>query len=198
MPWIQQIPIDQATGLLKRLFDDTLQRAGRIWNIVHIMSLNPPALRDSIRFYVTLMHEESGISRVQRELLATVVSGELHCRYWLQSHAHDLREEVEDQFEDPSKADAFVESVARDWRTASLSPADRALCEFAIKVTRRQNKMSPNDLDRLRSHGFEDTAIHDAVQVIGYFNYITRVADALGVEPETFIRPWGKDTDADR
>jgi alkylhydroperoxidase family enzyme len=52
--------------------------------------------------------------------------------------------------------------------------------------------MVPADLDTLREHGFSDRAIHDAVQVIGYFNYITRVADALGVEPEDFIEPWGE------
>lgn len=51
--------------------------------------------------------------------------------------------------------------------------------------------MTPDDLDVLRTHGFDDRAIHDAVQVIGYFNYITRLADALGVEPEDFIEPWG-------
>ena len=52
--------------------------------------------------------------------------------------------------------------------------------------------MVPDDLDALRAHGLDDRAIHDAVQVIAYFNYITRVADALGVEPEDFIRPWGE------
>ena len=56
------------------------------------------------------------------------------------------------------------------------------------------------DVDALRGHGFDDRAIHDAVQVIGYFNYITRVADGLGIEPEDFIRPWGqprKETSSD-
>jgi alkylhydroperoxidase family enzyme len=52
--------------------------------------------------------------------------------------------------------------------------------------------MSPADLDALRVQGLNDRAIHDAVQVISYFNYINRVADALGVEPEDFIQPWGK------
>ncbi|MDX1645642.1 MAG: hypothetical protein R3304_00755 [Longimicrobiales bacterium] len=51
--------------------------------------------------------------------------------------------------------------------------------------------MGPEDVDRLRDHGFDDRAVHDAVQVVAYFNYITRVADGLGVEPEDFIRPWG-------
>lgn len=89
------------------------------------------------------------------------------------------------------EADAFVHAVAGDWRRAPLSDDDRVLCELAAKLTHRQGEMSPADLDVLRAHGFGDRGIHDAVQVIGYFNYITRVADALGVEPESFIEPWG-------
>lgn len=80
-----------------------------------------------------------------------------------------------------------------DWRTAPLSVADRALCEFASKLTKRQKEMSPDDLDTLRSHGFDDHAIHDAVQVIASFSYWTRIADGLGIDPEEFIRPWGDD-----
>lgn len=94
-------------------------------------------------------------------------------------------------------ADAFVHAVVRDWRSAPLTPADRALCAFAAKLTLDQHAMSPADLAVLREVGFNDRAIHDAVQVIGYFNYITRVADALGVEPETFIQPWGGDGTTD-
>lgn len=93
---------------------------------------------------------------------------------------------------EPEEADAFVHAVARDWRTAPLNPADRALCEFAAKLTHRQQEMTPGDLETLRAQGFDDRAVHDAVQVVAYFNYITRVADALGVEPEDFIPPWGE------
>lgn len=109
----------------------------------------------------------------------------------MQAHAHDLRAEVPTLFDDEKQADAYVHAVVRNWREAPLSEADRALCEFAAKLTHEQQQLSPADLDRLRANGFEDQAIHDAVQVIAYFNYITRVADALGVEPEEFIEPWG-------
>ncbi len=93
---------------------------------------------------------------------------------------------------DAEEADAFVHAVVRDWRTAPLTAADRALCSFAEKLTHRQGEMGAEDLEELRGHGFDDLALHDATQVIGYFNYITRVAEALGVEPEDFIRPWGR------
>lgn len=52
--------------------------------------------------------------------------------------------------------------------------------------------MTAADIETLRTVGLDDRAIHDATQVIAYFNYINRIADALGVEPETFIPPWGE------
>ena len=94
-------------------------------------------------------------------------------------------------FDTDAEADAYVHAVARDWRSAPLTPIDRALSEFAASMTHRQQQMTEADLDGMRSLGLDDRAIHDAAQVVGYFNYITRVADALGVEPEDFIRPWG-------
>ena len=81
MPWIEQVPIEEATGLLKEEFDAAVERADRVWHIVHIMSVNPEALRDSMVFYQTIMKGDSPLSRVQREILATVVSAELECHY---------------------------------------------------------------------------------------------------------------------
>lgn len=81
MPWIKQISIEGASGLLKAEFEKALQRAGRVWHIVHIMSLNPRVMRDSIQLYITAMMGESPLSRVQREMLAVVVSCENNCHY---------------------------------------------------------------------------------------------------------------------
>jgi uncharacterized peroxidase-related enzyme len=82
------------------------------------------------------------------------------------------------------ECDAWLRALARDWRTAALSPADRALCAFAEKLTRDPSAMRATDIATLRSAGFDDAAIHEAVQVVGYFNYINRVADAIDVELE--------------
>lgn len=81
MPWIKQIPIAEATGLLKKEFDAAIKRAGRVWRIVHIMSLNPRAMQESMHFYSAIMHGASPLTRAQREMLAVVVSTELSCEY---------------------------------------------------------------------------------------------------------------------
>ena len=81
MPWIRQIPIGEASGLLEEQFAAALERSGRVWHIVEVMSLNPPVLRDSMALYGSVMTKASPLSRAQRELLATVVSSEVGCHY---------------------------------------------------------------------------------------------------------------------
>ena len=81
MPYIQQIPIDRATGLLKKELEKAIKRAGRIWNIVQIMSLNGRVMRASMQMYSATMFADSPLSRSQREMLAVVVSKANHCHY---------------------------------------------------------------------------------------------------------------------
>lgn len=73
-----------------------------------------------------------------------------------------------------------------DYRRADLEPRVRALCDYAVKLTVEPAAVGAQDAERLRSAGWSDEAIHDAVQVIAYFNYINRVAEGVGVpgEPE--------------
>ena len=81
MPWIKQISVEEATGMLKKEFDKAIQRAGRLWHIVQIMSLNPRVLRTSMDQYSAIMYGRSPLSRAQREMLATVVAVENDCYY---------------------------------------------------------------------------------------------------------------------
>ncbi len=81
MAWIRTISPGEARGRLKKQFDDSLERAGRIWKIVGIMSLNPRTLQSSMGLYRTAMFGPSGLSRGQREMLAVVVSRANDCVY---------------------------------------------------------------------------------------------------------------------
>ena len=71
-----------------------------------------------------------------------------------------------------------------DYTRAGLVDADRAMLDFAVKLTLRPSEVVAGDLDVLRGHGVDDAAIHDVVQVTALFNYYDRLADGLGVDPE--------------
>ena len=77
-----------------------------------------------------------------------------------------------------------------DWRSAELDRTDRALCAYAEKLTRTPGAMTEGDAEALRAAGLDDVQIHDAIQVIAYFNYINRVADGVHVDLEPEMIPY--------
>jgi uncharacterized peroxidase-related enzyme len=81
MPWIKIIEPKDADGDLKQEYDAAVQRAGKVFNILKVQSLNPAVLRASMQMYLATMFGPSGLSRAEREMLATVVSWANHCFY---------------------------------------------------------------------------------------------------------------------
>lgn len=81
MAWIRTVPVAEATGALRAEYDAAIARAGRVWQIVKIKSLNVPALKHSIALYGTVMRGPSPLTRAQREMLAVVVSKTNDCHY---------------------------------------------------------------------------------------------------------------------
>lgn len=80
-PWIETVDVSDAGGLLKKHYDAAIARAGKVFNIVRIMSLRPGQLNDSMAMYRRVMFGESGLTRAEREMIATVVSRANDCFY---------------------------------------------------------------------------------------------------------------------
>jgi len=104
----------------------------------------------------------------------------------MESHEKDLRSVVEN--------DEQRRAVQEDYRSAGLTPKDVALLDFAVKLTLHPLTVRREDLNALRSLGLDDEQLVDAVHCIGYFNFINRVLDGLGVDPEPSMR-YGKETE---
>jgi uncharacterized peroxidase-related enzyme len=85
----------------------------------------------------------------------------------------------------------MADEIAKDWRTAGLSRADRALCEYAEKLTFHPADVGPDEIEALRAAGFDDEGISSATQVVAYFNYINRIAEGLGVPLEVWLNADG-------
>lgn len=88
-----------------------------------------------------------------------------------------------------------MRQLKKDFRQASLSPADRAMCEYVEKLTLKPWEMVEADVIALRETGFSDSAILDINQVTGYYAYVNRLADGLGVELEEFWKTLDEEND---
>jgi uncharacterized peroxidase-related enzyme len=84
-----------------------------------------------------------------------------------------------------TRDDQLVAAISKDYRTAPLGDAERAMLDYAVKLTRTPSKVSQGDVDLLRQAGFSEAAVLDICQVAAYFNFVNRLADGLGVELET-------------
>jgi uncharacterized peroxidase-related enzyme len=102
----------------------------------------------------------------------------------MEAHEKDLRSVVDD--------DEQRKAVQENYRSAGLTPREVAILDYAVKLTKQPLEVRRTDLDALREHGLNDEQLVDAVQCVGYFNFINRVLDGLGVDPEVTMR-YGKD-----
>ncbi len=83
-----------------------------------------------------------------------------------------------------TEQDALLEALAGDREQAELTPADRAMLDYALKLTATPAEIEKPDVDSLRDHGFDDRAIHDICAITAYYAFVNRMADGLGVELE--------------
>ena len=94
---------------------------------------------------------------------------------------------------DEVQRELLIERIAVNWRTAELERVDYALCSYAEKLTKTPASMNEMDVEALRQVDLDDESIHDAIQVVSYFNYINRIADAVHVDLEPEMTPYPED-----
>ncbi len=159
----------------RELYAQMRQKPGFVPNVYQAYSLRPQQLRGFLAFYDSIMNDESGLTKAEREMIAVAVSAQNHCFYCLTSHGAVLRV----RSKNPIQADA----IAANYRSADLTPRQHAMLDFAVKLTNASDTCADADIAILRDHGFSDEDIMDIAQTAGLFNYSNRVASALDLLP---------------
>ena len=144
--------------------------------IFQAMSLKPEALDVVKRLNEVISFGNSGLSRVQEEAIATVVSVANRCRYGAMTHAGFLRRHSQDL----EMASHFLS----DYTQAPLSSTDRRILDFAVQITQVPGALTENDVEQLRDAGLEESQILDVVLVVCLTNFMDRLANSLGVDLE--------------
>lgn len=148
------------------------EKLGLVPNVLRAYAFRPNKLKVFSRFYNALMLDDSGLSRLEREMLAVVVSCANHCYYCLVAHGQAVRA----MSGDPQLGEMLV----MNYRVAELSERHRAMLDFAWKLTVTPHDITGADRQTLRAVGFSEEEIFDICDVVGFFNYSNRVA--LGVD----------------
>lgn len=174
MSWIHEHPEDGAVGEIADLYDRLRRERGRVSNILKVHSLRPSALSHHLDLYMGLLFGSGGLSRAQREMIAVVVSRENQCEYCVSHHREALARYMKDK--------DLLEQVSRDYRQAELRPKDRALLDYASRLTASPAAIEESDIVALRSCGYRDEDILLTNLIIAYFNFVNRIALGLGVE----------------
>ncbi len=177
MAFIRQIEHADATGELKAFYDALFEIVGSIPNIVKLSSLKVPAAAAAQDLYQSVLYHDSGLSMEEKEMVATVVSVINGCIYCFNHHGGALTELTDDP--------DLTDQVISNFRAADINVRALGLLEFADKLTRTSRLMTEDDVKTLRDLGLSDEDVLDLVQLVAYFNYTSRVAVALGVDPET-------------
>ena len=178
LPTALNLPmVDPLPEPTQKYFDVCLDKLGMIPNVLRAYAFDIEKLDAFTGMYNNLMLAPSGLSKLEREMIAVAVSAVNRCFYCLVAHGAAVR--------DLSGDPALGEALVMNYRVAPLDARRRAMLDFAVKMTTASATIEEPDRQALREVGFTEADIWDIANVAGFFNMTNRVASATAMQPNT-------------
>jgi len=170
-----ELPSAELTPGMRAYFDKCTEKLGFVPNVLKAYAFDMPKLEAFVAMYNDLMLAPSGLSKLEREMIAVAVSSHNRCYYCLVAHGAAVR----------SLADHPIlgELMVMNYRAARLDRRQRAMLDFAVKLTALPWEIEESDRAALREAGFTDRDIWDIAAVAGFFNMSNRIASATDMRP---------------
>jgi uncharacterized peroxidase-related enzyme len=165
------------TDAMAAYFRKCEEKLGFVPNVLKAYAFDMPKLEAFVAMYNDLMLAPSGLSKLEREMIAVAVSAVNRCYYCLTAHGAAVRALSEDP--------VLGELMVMNYRAARLSPRERAMLDFAVKLTAEPWAVEEPDREALRKVGFSARDIWDIAAVAGFFNMSNRVATATDMRPNS-------------
>jgi uncharacterized peroxidase-related enzyme len=171
VPALQDLPEDIRARIL-----EVQAKAGFVPNVFLALAHRPAEWRAFVAYHDALMLKEGGhLSKGDREMIVVATSAANDCLYCVVAHGAILR-----IYE---KKPLVADQVAVNWRKADITPRQRAMLEFALKVCQRSHEIGEADFAALREHGFDDEDAWDIAAITGFFGMSNRMANVTGMRP---------------
>ena len=170
VPKLEELPQDIRARMM-----EVQEKAGFVPNVFVALAHRPDEFRAFFAYHDALMLREGGISKAEREMIVVATSGANDCLYCIVAHGAILRIYAKD----PLVAD----QVAANYRKADITPRQKAMLAFALKVALHSEEIQDDDFGALRAHGFTDEDIWDIGGIAAFFALSNRVANMISLRP---------------
>ena len=170
VPRVEDLPEDIRARML-----EVQEKAGFIPNVFRALAHRPDEFRAFFAYHDALMLRDSGLTKAEREMIVVAVAGANDCLYCFIAHGAILRVY--------SKNPLVADQVGINYREADITPRQRAMLAFALKVTDRSSEIDEEDYASLRSHGFDDEDIWDIGNISAFFCLSNRMANMICLRP---------------
>ena len=168
-------PDAEPTPEIAAYFDKCREKLGFVPNVLRAYAFDNTKLQAFIDMVDDLMLGDSGLSKLEREMIAVAVSSVNHCHYCLTAHGAAVRQRSNDP--------ELGELIAQNYRAARLEPRQKAMLDFAVKLTEHPDRIEEEDREALRRVGFSDRDIWDIAAITGFYNMSNRIASATDMRP---------------
>jgi uncharacterized peroxidase-related enzyme len=167
-PSIDSLPEDIRTRLAA-----VQEKSGFVPNVFLILARRPDEFRAFFAYHDALMDKDSGLSKAEREMIVVATSAANQCEYCVIAHGAILRIRA--------KNPLIADQIAVNYRKADITPRQRAMLDFAMKVSRAAEEVSDVDFAAVASHGFSDDDIWDITAIAAFFALSNRMANVTGM-----------------
>ena len=178
---LKPAPLSPAMADLFKLCQEKL---GFVPNVFKAFSFDMAKLEGFVRYRNSVMQGESGLSKVEQEMIATAVSTQNRCYYCVTSHGSAVRGLSGDPI--------LGEQIVMNYRAADLDKRQRAMLDFAVKLTVEPWTVEESDREGLKKVGFSDRDIWDIAAIAGFFNMTNRIASAIDMRPNSQYHAMGR------
>jgi uncharacterized peroxidase-related enzyme len=178
-PAISRFPVPELNDLpddIRQVILAVQEKAGFVPNVFLTLAHRPAEFRAFFTYHDALMLKETGsLTKADREMIVTATSARNHCLYCVVAHGALLRIYA--------KQPLVADQVAVNHLKADITPRQKAMLDFAIKVCERSHEVNDDDYIELRKHGFDDEDIWDIAAITAFFGLSNRMANAISMRP---------------
>jgi uncharacterized peroxidase-related enzyme len=170
VPQLDEMPEDIRARILK-----VQEKSGFIPNVFLMLAYRPEEFRAFMAYHDTLMDKPEGLTKAEREMIVVAVSSLNQCQYCVVAHGAILRIRARNPL--------IADQIAANFRKADITPKQKAMLEFAMKVTQRANEVEEADSEALRALGFSADEIWDIAAIAAFFGMSNRLANVTNMRP---------------